>query len=489
MHVSVTPLQKTRSESYTYCAEGAEVGDIVQIELGTQKTFGIVRGPATVRTAKQAERIPGFSLTPTQYDLAEWLSDEYLTHPGIVFKQFAPPSRACLLPEHNSAKDGRTKQTRTTVRTLTSPQRIETYRSLIRGSRGPTLLLVPTTDHIEPLRQRVAPEALLYHSGLGASAQRKVWQEVARGGPTIVVGTRSALHLPWVSLSLIIVEGEESMGYKQDSQPRYHARAVAAKLAQLTSAELILGSSAPSLEAYSLARPTDDEALDVILQPVTPRREDGALSYRIWNALAEASAEDHVVAWIAPHLRSEAMAELKHITASGEKLPFIDFSPTLPTQFATLGIVVGIDPLLHLADFRASERVYEACRKTASLLLPGGTLYIQTNEAAHPMFEAITAPMDSFYGPELAERRALLLPPATRLTRILFTARSAALAERAAWAAKDRLGDLVYDVGPCTERKHGGTYRWQLLSKGDPKRLREVIDPKWFVDVDPVDLL
>ena len=66
----------------------------------------------------------------------------------------------------------------------------------------------------------------------------------------VIIGPRSALFTPFSELGLIVIDEEHENTYKSDSMPRYHAREVAGKLAQLTGASLVLGSATPSVESY-----------------------------------------------------------------------------------------------------------------------------------------------------------------------------------------------------------------------------------------------
>ena len=51
----------------------------------------------------------------------------------------------------------------------------------------------------------------------------------------------------------MIVDEEHEQSYKQfDPSPRYHAREVASKLADIHSAQLLLGSATPSIEMMQL---------------------------------------------------------------------------------------------------------------------------------------------------------------------------------------------------------------------------------------------
>ncbi|MFW6060157.1 MAG: replication restart helicase PriA [Phycisphaeraceae bacterium] len=88
------------------------------------------------------------------------------------------------------------------------------------------------------------------HSGLTAAQRHAQWRRIRSGEANIVVGARSAVFAPVPNLKLIIVDEEHESSYKQDQLPRYHARDVAIKRAQLCHIPVVLGSATPSLESY-----------------------------------------------------------------------------------------------------------------------------------------------------------------------------------------------------------------------------------------------
>jgi primosomal protein N' (replication factor Y) len=91
----------------------------------------------------------------------------------------------------------------------------------------------------------------LLHSGLTPDERAEQWHRIRRGEARIVVGTRSAVFAPMVSLGLILVDEEHDSSYKQDETPRYHGRDVAVMRAKFNSAVVVLGSATPSLESWA----------------------------------------------------------------------------------------------------------------------------------------------------------------------------------------------------------------------------------------------
>jgi primosomal protein N' (replication factor Y) len=69
-----------------------------------------------------------------------------------------------------------------------------------------------------------------------------------------VVGARSAVFAPMRGVGLIVVDEEHDTAYKQESDPRYDARTVAAKRAALEGAVAVYGSATPRPESWARLR-------------------------------------------------------------------------------------------------------------------------------------------------------------------------------------------------------------------------------------------
>lgn len=114
------------------------------------------------------------------------------------------------------------------------------------------LLMMPeialTAQFINRFKTRFGAPPVVWHSNLTAARRRDIWRGVARGDIRIIVGTRSALFLPWKNLGLIVVDEEHDTSYKQDDMGNYHARDMAILRAKISNFPVVLASATPSIE-------------------------------------------------------------------------------------------------------------------------------------------------------------------------------------------------------------------------------------------------
>jgi primosomal protein N' (replication factor Y) len=111
----------------------------------------------------------------------------------------------------------------------------------------PEISLTPQTIH--RFRRRFAKVAVL-HSHLSDTERHRHWQSIAAGEIEVVVGARSAVFAPTRRLGLIVIDEEHESTFKQETTPRYHARDLAVKRAQMEGIPVLLGSATPSLESW-----------------------------------------------------------------------------------------------------------------------------------------------------------------------------------------------------------------------------------------------
>ena len=143
---------------------------------------------------------------------------------------------------------------------ITGSGKTEVYLQIIQGAldMGKTaIVLVPeislTPQMTERFIARFGEQVAILHSGLSNGEKYDEWRKVERGDAQVVVGARSAIFAPLKNLGVIIIDEEHEASYKQDSNPRYHARDVGLLRAQYNQAALVLGSATPSLESRARA--------------------------------------------------------------------------------------------------------------------------------------------------------------------------------------------------------------------------------------------
>ena len=172
---------------------------------------------------------------------------------------------------------------------VTASGKTEIYIKLIQEAidEGKQVLyLLPeialTEQIINRLKKYFGDRVGVYHSRYDNNERVEIWQQVMNfrsQQPTdndqqlltsevqkpkakslsskyqIIIGSRSAVFLPFTDLGLIIVDEEHDSSFKQiDPAPRYSARDLAALMSKMFHARLLLGSATPSFESYYNAR-------------------------------------------------------------------------------------------------------------------------------------------------------------------------------------------------------------------------------------------
>lgn len=112
----------------------------------------------------------------------------------------------------------------------------------------PEILL--TSQMMQRFEQRFGFSPTLWHSGITEAQKRNNFLSIARGDAKIIIGARSALHLPYKELGLIILDEEHDASYKQEEQVIYNARDIAVIRAKIEAIPIILCSATPSIETY-----------------------------------------------------------------------------------------------------------------------------------------------------------------------------------------------------------------------------------------------
>ena len=143
---------------------------------------------------------------------------------------------------------------------ITGSGKTEVYMEMISRviSEGmQVIVLIPeialTYQTVMRFYGRFGNRVSIINSRLSAGERYDQFERARGGDIDIMIGPRSGLFTPFSRLGLIIIDEEHEGAYKSEVVPRYHARDVAVKRAQMQNASVVLGSATPSLEAYTKA--------------------------------------------------------------------------------------------------------------------------------------------------------------------------------------------------------------------------------------------
>jgi primosomal protein N' (replication factor Y) len=286
---AIYPLVTARAlaRPFTYeVPEGVEPGAVASVRLGSRSVRGVVvevgveapEGIDVTVAGPIVERIP-----PPLVELALWLADYYGSTPARALALVAPhmparrgERRAPALrdalpgdPEPERLTDAQRDAVARIVASLdggghvllhgpTGSGKTEVYlracAAALEQGRG-AIVLVPeialTPQAVGRFAARFGDAVAVLHSGLTDAERRDERERIAAGEARVVVGARSAVFAPVSRLGLIVVDEEHDGSFKQESDPRYDARTVAAKRASLEAAVAVYGSATPRAESWA----------------------------------------------------------------------------------------------------------------------------------------------------------------------------------------------------------------------------------------------
>ena len=286
----IYPLVTARAlaRPFTYeVADDVERGAVVSVGLGGRRVRGVVvdvgvdapDGVEIAAAGPVVDRVPA-----PLVELALWLAEYYGSTPARTLALVAPHARARRgerrAPAHRDSLPGEAEPEE-----LTPAQREAVARivgALDEGGghvllHGPTgsgktevylracaaalergkgaIVLVPeialTPQTVGRFAARFGDGVAVLHSALTDAERRDERERIASGEARVVVGARSAVFAPVRALGLLVVDEEHDASFKQESDPRYDARTVAAKRAALEGAVAVYGSATPRAESWA----------------------------------------------------------------------------------------------------------------------------------------------------------------------------------------------------------------------------------------------
>jgi primosomal protein N' (replication factor Y) len=172
------------------------------------------------------------------------------------------PEKAILSPAQASAHqlivDFFSSKSTVLLRGITGSGKTEVYIKLIQEALDKQqycLLILPeialTQQIVTRLNRYFGSDFVVYHSLISQNMRYEIWKKVKNGEIKFIIGTRSAMFLPYQKLDWIIIDEEHDNSLKQtDSNPKFHLRDSLIHYAQSLKTKILLGSATPSVETY-----------------------------------------------------------------------------------------------------------------------------------------------------------------------------------------------------------------------------------------------
>lgn len=301
MYLDIIPATKlpiSRAQIFTYSVPSfitkqLRVGQVVEIPLHARKVYGVVESIKKTRPKFKTKPILALHednvfLEKYQLDFAKQLADYFLVSLGLIIK--------LMIPEKSGTRAGKEKKLnyaleiepissaeQEIIKAITGNKKDYLLKSnhpeninlgLIKHylkRNKQVLLLLPEIQRsaglVDFYKNSFAPdEVVLWHSHLSRGKLYQNWLSTKSDQAKLIIGTRSAIFMPFSNLGLIIMDSENDSSFKQwDQDPRYHARQACLYLARATKAKLVYTSNVVSLE---LLHQVKNEILAFIEVPV-----------------------------------------------------------------------------------------------------------------------------------------------------------------------------------------------------------------------------
>ena len=345
--------------------------------------------------------------------------------------------------------------------------RLARYRELIAEALGrdmQVLVLAPEISFCErtadSLEESFGHCLYRINADRSPSHRQRVSQLLRSGAKAVVVGTRSAVFLPFPRLGLVIIDEEQDSSYKQDEPaPRYNARDTGIYLASLHGAAAVLGSAFPSLESelncrsgkYLVEQTGHSPAAAAYIDIIAERRKNG-MQGSVSRKLAEEIRSAGCKALLIRGWEDKAALETQVRGLFPGQEVIICSLPELKREGprgAGLIAVLQIEAFCQGDDFRGDEKAMQLAAMLGSL---APKVIIQTSTISRfvPGRSA-----DAL----LEERREFSYPPYTRLVELrrygdrsvqqrFFLPKDAAQTERKLEIAASVPEDCYADVDP-----------------------------------------
>ncbi len=274
--LTVTPITNhiPLSELTYFTKELVTPGAIVEITVGKRELPALVLEVSQASALKQSLRTSSFTLKKIKRVISPNLflpsfmsgviaaSHWYNVSPGLILKALVPTailnSKEVITKKTKLASLVIDEGLRSEIKVLQQPwfERLALYKGLIRemlAKNQSVLIIFPGAADIAqaaPIISRGLEDYVQIFSG-GETKTKIVatWREALKQSkPVVIIGTSLVLSIPRPDIGLVILDQENSSGYKQFLPPYFDLRQIIKAITTNLNWPLLLGDSVLSLE-------------------------------------------------------------------------------------------------------------------------------------------------------------------------------------------------------------------------------------------------
>lgn len=271
---------------YTTHNENLKDGTIVKVPFGNREVLGIVTSEniETDKTLKSVSEVLPYNIGEKYIDFLNWVSTYTLIPRGMVLKMILAEKTVFSVKKDAVWKSEEINQNSQEI--ILNEEQQKAFAAIEDNGKRPFLLkgvtgsgktevylkkakeifqqgkqiliLFPeialTTQLHKRIEKYLGLSPIVWNSNITPKNRRIAWLRARSGEPCVIIGTRSALFIPFKNLGLIVIDEEHDSSYKQEEGGFYNARDMAIVLAKILDIPIILSSATPSLESFINAK-------------------------------------------------------------------------------------------------------------------------------------------------------------------------------------------------------------------------------------------
>ena len=291
--ITLPSLKSPVKNEFTYqSTDSLQPGDLVTVPLKSKTYLGIVLEEISKPTFKCrdiTELLYSKFLSEKDIRTSKFISQYYFCSLSSALNLYIPPSittpKSLKMLAENTLSEKQDQELKP-LNTLTEVQqevfdsisKNQTKMHLIHGVTGSgkteiylhlakdkikegkqVLILLPEISLTPQIQSKFTEHfgkdnVVIFNSSLNKTEKLQAFLDIKNNNKKIAIGARSSLFLPFTNLGLIVMDEEHDHAYKQENNPKYHARSIFQYLVKQNQALGVIGSATPSLESFHAAK-------------------------------------------------------------------------------------------------------------------------------------------------------------------------------------------------------------------------------------------